>query len=140
MRHFLIASHGTLSQSILQSAALIAGEKGMSNFMHIGVELNDSREKVRDIIDKALKTWQPEDEILVLTDVIGGNVTNILSEYIDVRNLHIITGMNLGMVLEVIFSDENTPIDELAETIVSMGKMGIKYVNNLAQKNEEVEI
>jgi mannose/fructose-specific phosphotransferase system component IIA len=140
MRHFLVASHGALSNAILQSAALIAGKKGVNNYIYIAVELNDSREKVRQIVNEALETWRPEDEILVLTDIMGGNVTNILSEYISIRNIHIITGMNLGMVLETLFSDECTPIDELVETIVSMGKMGIKYVNSLTQKSGEVEI
>lgn len=140
MRHFLVASHGALSNAILQSAALIAGKKGVNNYIYIAVELNDSREKVRQIVNEALETWRPEDEILVLTDIMGGNVTNILSEYISIRNIHIITGMNLGMVLETLFSDECTPIDELVETIVSMGKMGIKYVNGLTQKSGEVEI
>ncbi|MBW8352007.1 hypothetical protein K0H71_21635 [Bacillus sp. IITD106] len=140
MRRFLVASHGTLSHAILQSAALIIGEEKINNFVHIGVELNDSHDKVKSSIDAYLNSWGDEDQILVLTDIMGGNITNILSEYIGVRDLHIITGMNLGMVLEVILSDEKTPIEELAESIVNMGKTGIEYLNITLQKEGGAEI
>lgn len=140
MRRFLIASHGHLSSAILQSASMIAGKNRTNSCVHIGVEQDDSRDKVKDRINQVLDAWNTDDEILVLTDIIGGNVTNILCEQIKVRNLHIITGMNLGMVLEALFAEEETPIEELAEDIVAMGKTGIKYVNTLAPKNEEEEI
>ncbi|MDP4109167.1 MAG: hypothetical protein Q8878_03960 [Bacillota bacterium] len=135
MRHFLIASHGPLSQAILDSASLVSGRKG--EFVSIGVEMNDSRETVRGRVNKALSGWPPEDEILALTDIIGGNVTNILTDYIKSRNLNIITGVNLGMVLEALFSDRDIPMEELVESIVSMGRAGIKHINSLLIENNE---
>ncbi|MCJ7842977.1 hypothetical protein MUB24_19260 [Lederbergia sp. NSJ-179] len=140
MRRFLVASHGSLSEAILQSAALIIGEEKINHFAHIGVELNDSHEKVKSSVDAYLNSWGNEDQIFVLTDILGGNITNILSEYIGVRDLHIVTGMNLGMVLEVLLSDEGTPIEELAENIVNMGKSGVQYLNHTLQKKEGTEI
>lgn len=137
MRRYLVASHGSLSCAILESAALITGEEKIKNFIHIKVESNDSREKVKDYVDTYLNKWENGDQILVLTDIKGGNITNILSEYISIRDLHIITGMNLGMVLEVLLSDERMPIEELAESLVTIGKNGIEYLNTTLQKEEE---
>ncbi len=136
----MVASHGDLSNAILRSAALIAGDKGLQDYVHIEVDLNDSREKIRKMVDDAITAWQPDDEILVLTDIIGGNVTNILSEYISTHNIHIITGMNLGMVLETLFADESTPIDELIETVLTMGKKGIRYLNEQIEKAGDAEV
>lgn len=135
MRHFIVASHGPLSGAILKSAALIAGEETFHNFTAIQVTMEDSGDEIRRTVDQIFFGFAPEDEIIALTDVIGGNVTNILTEYVKIRNLHIVAGMNLGMVLEAGFSDESTPAAMLADSLLSMGKTGIRYIN--AVMNEE---
>ena len=137
MRRFLTASHGPLSGAILESTALIAGDNEGASFAHIQVQSDDSREEVRKRIEEVLSAWPPEDEILALTDVCGGNVTNILTEYIGTYNLHIITGMNLSMVLEAQFSETDIPMEELVETLVDLGRTGIRYVNEALKENSE---
>lgn len=129
MRRFVLASHGPLSAAILSSAGLIAGSNAFADFGCIQVAMEDSGETIREAIDRIFSAYAPEDEIVALTDVAGGNVTNILTEYVGKRSLHIVAGMNLGMVLEAGFSAEDTPAAELVETLVDMGKTGVKYIN-----------
>jgi mannose/fructose-specific phosphotransferase system component IIA len=141
MRRFLTASHGPLSQAILRSAGLIAGEETFHGFRSISVTMSDSRETVMGMIDEIFSQYDPEDEIVAITDVFGGSITNALTEYITTRKLHIIAGMNLGLVLEAGFSDESVPVEELVKNLQQVGHEQILYVNDMArQENMEDEI
>lgn len=137
MRRFLTASHGPLSGAILQSASLIAGQEAFSGFRSISVTMSDSRETVMGRVDEIFSQYDPEDEIIALTDVFGGSITNALTEYLGVRNLHIVAGINLPMVLEAGFSDENTPVEELVRALQATGHEQILYVNEIADQNKE---
>ena len=82
-----------------------------------------------------------EDEIIAMTDVFGGNVTNILTEYIGRRRLHLITGMNLAMILEALLSDPSMDTETLVDRLCRSGREGVKHVNYLMEeKGEEEEI
>ena len=82
-----------------------------------------------------------EDEIIAMTDVFGGNVTNILTEYIGRKRLHLITGMNLAMVLEALLSDPSMDTQALVDQLCRSGREGGKHVNCLMEeKGEEEEI
>lgn len=130
MRYFIVASHGPLSTAILESASLIAGKETFRNFRAIYVTMQDSPENIRQTVDNCMVDFPEEAEIIALTDVFGGSVTNILTEYIQSRNLHIVTGMNLGMVIDAGFSDAETSTEELIEALIHTGQMGIRCVNS----------
>ncbi|MCI8475241.1 MAG: hypothetical protein HFF07_07885 [Oscillospiraceae bacterium] len=141
MRRFLTASHGPLSEAILQSASLIAGQEAFSGFRSISVIMSDSRETVMGRIDQLFSQYDPEDEIIAITDVFGGSITNALTEYISLRKLHIVAGMNLPLVLEAGLSDESTPVEELVKNLQATGHEQILYVNDMIdQNNGEDEI
>lgn len=140
MRYFIVASHGPLSASILESAALIAGKESVRNFRSIGVTMDDSLDKIRESVDCCLSGIHQDDEIVALTDVYGGSVTNVLAEYIPLRKLCIVTGMNLGMVIEAGFSCEDMPMDKLIEMLLDSGKTGIQCVNFDINSKSEDEI
>ena len=137
MRHFIIASHGPLSAAILKSASLIAGEDILRRFACIQVAMEDSGDRIRQICEGLFAGWEAEDEGIALTDVIGGNVANILMEYTGSRKLHIVVGMNLGMVLEAGFSEETTPAENLAQSLAAMGQAGIRYLNAAMDEGRE---
>ena len=64
----------------------------------------------------------------------------MLSEYVGIRNLHIITGVNLGMLLETLFAKDMYGKDELITYLMKNGKDGIQYVNDDLQNKEGDEI
>lgn len=141
MRRFLTASHGPLSEAILKSASMIAGEEAFSGFRSISVTMSDSRETVMGMIDQVFSQYDPEDEIIAITDVFGGSITNALTEYIPLRKLHIVAGMNLPLMLEAGFSEEDTPVEELVKALQATGQGQILYVNGMADpEREEDEI
>ena len=139
MRHLLTASHGPLAGAVLKSAAFIGGDSLVADVAAIEVGMEDSAEEIRARIESVFKTYGPEDEIIAMADVFGGNVANILTEYIGRRKLHLITGMNLAMVLEAILSDPAMEAEELAARLCEAGRDGVKHVNCLMEENSEEE-
>lgn len=129
MKHLLIASHGPLSKALLESATLIAGEQNISGIHHISIDLSSSHNEIISKVNDMLSSIPENDEILALTDVYGGSITTILTEYIDFRKLDIITGVNLGMLLEALFIKDTLEMSALVEYLMDTGKNGIRHVN-----------
>ena len=140
MFRLLVASHGPLSSAIVESAALIAGEEAVKDIKTISITMSTSYEETKELIDQAFMCYGHDDYILALTDVYGGSITRVLSEYVGIRNLHIITGINLGMLLEALFAKDMYGKDELITYLMKNGKDGIQYVNDDLQNKEGNEI
>lgn len=136
MIQIITASHGPLSEAIIKSASIIAGSNKTKNLRCIQITMETTLEEIRNQINEILDSFDETDEILALTDVFGGSITRVITEYIGVRKLHIITGMNLGMLLEALFVKDNFSIEELVDYLLHSGKEGIKCVN--AELNNEL--
>ena len=137
MRHFIVASHGPLSSAIIASATLIAGESTFCKFSSIQVEMSDSSEHIKNVIENQLSKYSIDDEIIALTDIFGGSITNMLAEYIMSHKIYILTGVNLGMVLEAGLSDESITVEDLINSLSQFGSRGICFVNDIVKKGEE---
>lgn len=140
MIQIITASHGPLSEAIIKSASIIAGSDITKNLKHIQITMDTSTEEAKKLVEEALNSFDSNDEILALTDVYGGSITRVISEYIGVRKLYIIAGMNLGMLLEALFVKDNYSIEELVDYLLQNGKEGIKCVNAELNNDEGEEI
>lgn len=140
MIQIITASHGPLSEAIIKSASIIAGSDITKNLKHIQITMDTSTEEAKKLVEEALDSFDPNDEILALTDVYGGSITRVISEYIGVRKLYIIAGMNLGMLLEALFVKDSYSIEELVDYLLQNGKEGIKCVNAELNNDEGEEI
>lgn len=140
MIQIITASHGPLSEAIIKSASIIAGSDITKNLKHIQITMDTSTEEAKKLVEEALNSFDSNDEILALTDVYGGSITRVISEYIGVRKLYIIAGMNLGMLLEALFVKDSYSIEELVDYLLQNGKEGIKYVNAELNNDEGEEI
>jgi len=140
MIQIITASHGPLSEAIIKSASIIAGSDITKNLKHIQITMDTSTEEAKKLVEEALNSFDSNDEILALTDVYGGSITRVISEYIGVRKLYIIAGMNLGMLLEALFVKDSYSIEELVDYLLQNGKEGIKCVNAELNNDEGEEI
>lgn len=140
MIQIVTASHGPLSEAIIKSASIIAGSDITKNLKHIQITMDTSTEEAKKLVEEALNSFDSNDEILALTDVYGGSITRVISEYIGVRKLYIIAGMNLGMLLEALFVKDSYSIEELVDYLLQNGKEGIKCVNAELNNDEGEEI
>ena len=134
MRKFLIASHGTLASGIKSSLDIIIGP--MENVYLIGAYTGENK-SIEDDLAEVLKQVSNEDELIVFTDLMGGSVTNQVLQYALKENVYIVSGFNLPLLLDILLSDPETPVDEVIETGISNAKDQIVFVNKLIAKNKE---
>lgn len=129
MRKILLASHGPLSFALKESATLIAGSTSTEKVSCISIQMDTSRESVEKELNAIFSDLKEGDEVLALTDVYGGSITRFVSEFIGQIKIHIITGVNLGMLLEALFASEEATIEDLVMTLQERAVEGIRYIN-----------
>lgn len=124
MRHIMFASHGPLAESLVDSAKVVCGEemvKGIKTFsMKADTNQQDFIAEVTEYIN-----LDPEGEYFVLTDLYGASPCISMVMALRDKQYRIVTGMNLGMVLEVLIN-KDVDLSNLEELAICAGKEGVK--------------
>ena len=133
MRYYIIASHGDLSESLLKSAEMILGKQ--ARVYCIKVETSDGPEILESKIDKAFQSITGQDaELIVLTDVLGGGITNLILKRIQTTKFRLIAGINLPFLLELFTCRDEILTDEKMEVMVNQARSNIVDVGKLIEE------
>lgn len=121
MRKILIATHATYAEGIRAAAELILGKQPAITTICAyteGVFLEEE-------LEEYFMACKPEDEVVVLTDLYGGSVNQACMKYMERPGVHLLTGVNLALLLQVITMEEG---EELQEA-VKEAREQVSYVN-----------
>ena len=118
----VIIGHGSFAEAMLKTAMQIVGEQPLidvvSNTGLSGTLLN---EKIKRVIQR-----DTEHETIVFVDLPGGSCTiscfNLLK---NIRDLDVICGVNLPILLEFFMLREKYPAKELVPILIKKGKENI---------------
>lgn len=125
-RKFLIVSHGGLARGMRSTVELIAGAVGEL------VVLGAYEEENRPIDEELAGLFSEEGvEWVVFSDLLGGSVTNQVLRAGNGGAVHVVAGFNLPLVIEVVLSDPETPIEEILGEAVGRAREQLVYVNPL---------
>lgn len=135
-RKFLIATHGKLAGGIKSSLDIITG--ATDSIFLIEAYVDDNRSLEHDI-SSILDQISDNDELIVFSDIMGGSVTNQILQYALQPNVHVVSGFNLPLVIEIILADAGTPAEEVIAEAIENAKQQMVYVNKLltAQNQDE---
>jgi len=128
MRKYLIAAHGTLASGIRSSLEIIIGS--LENIFIIDAYVGEYQ-SLEDEIALVLSHIKDDDDFIVFTDLMGGSVTNQILQHALKKNVYIISGFNLPLLLDILLADPATPVNEVIETGIKTAKDQIVYINNL---------
>ncbi len=131
MRRILLATHGEFAAGILNSAEIILGSTENVQTLCAFIDpAEDFQEKVKNIVEEI-----PEgDELIVVTDILGGSVNNEFMRYLDRKGFHLISGLNLPMLIELILSTE-PDTEKMIELLISQMPGQIRYCNQIQVEN-----
>ena len=121
----LIVCHGKIAVSIFDTLKMILGD--VSDISFINFSSQDSLEvlesKINTEIDKIEGVLK---EVLIFVDLFGGSCANLSTMALkNHKNIHIICGVNLPMILEAYFRRKELNGSELAEKVVETGRKSI---------------
>jgi fructoselysine and glucoselysine-specific PTS system IIA component len=137
MRKIVLASHGYLADGLKSSAELILGKK--ENLVSICAYVDD-RSNVKNGLEELAGKWEEDDEVIILTDIFGGSINNEIAE-IAMRDprIHLISGINLQLLIEILLIGEGMEIAEMIEESIKNARGGMVYFNELKAENHEEE-
>jgi len=117
----LIVGHRDLGESLLRVVESIAGDyESLASVSNDGLSTSDLVERIREV-SAAMNV----DSLFIFVDAYGGSCWKA-AKLAQRDNFHIITGLNLPMLLSFIHKRESFPCDELKEILVTDGKRGIR--------------
>lgn len=125
----LIISHDGFAEALLRSAQMIVGEQ--DRVATLGLEESDGLSNFIEKVQKSAKDLKREDNLLVLVDLPGGTPWNATLA-IKKPDIHIVSGANLPMLLEVLLSRERfTDVADLAKYAIESAQAGIKHIGDI---------
>lgn len=129
----ILMSHGLMAEEILNSAKMILGNQ--INYPVVSMTQNDGIEGTINKLNKILEETSDIRNIIILVDLMGGTPANVamMKASMDKR-IQVVTGMNLGMVLESYFKINE---EKLAEHLIEIGKSSIKIPEIQMDDGEE---
>jgi mannose PTS system EIIA component len=125
----VIVTHYRLGEEFLQALRLIVPTA--PEFRAVSIEPRQSVEEMRAAIAAALEAADHGDGVLVLTDMFGGTPSNISLSFLDERNVEVVTGLNLPMLIKLATFTEEKSLEELAVFIKQYGQRNISVASEL---------
>lgn len=135
----IVATHGNFASGIISSVNLIAGEQ--NDLIGVNFVEGQSSEELKQNLEKAISDISC-DEILIFTDLMGGtpfNISSTISTSTDNKKIKVVSGMNLPMLMEAVFSREQTDLDSLITVIKESAIDGISDLDTISKAENNVE-
>lgn len=131
-RKFLIVSHGALASGFRSALELITGAVGNVIILQAYLEENVP---VEEDLARLLQGAGAMEEWVVFTDLLGGSITNqvirVMADLPGRDAVHIVAGVNLPLVIEVVLGDPETPVATLLNEAVGRAREQLVYVNGI---------
>ena len=133
MNSIILMNHGEMAKETLNSAKMILGDQ--INYPVVSMEPNDGIEGTMSKLEAILETIPQQHHIVILADLLGGTPANVamMKASVDSR-IEVLTGMNLGTVLESFFNLEKV---DLGEHLLEIGRQGIQQPKLEISDDEE---
>ncbi|MFC0232938.1 PTS sugar transporter subunit IIA [Vagococcus entomophilus] len=134
MKKYVVASHGELAKGMQSTLELFLGtEPDIHYFSAYTQEEPDIEQE----IEKFFSELNEEDQVVIFTDLYGGSVNQKLTlASQNHKNIFIISGFNIPLILEVILGTDLIT-DEWLEQMIEKGKNGMQRVQlKQAEENE----
>lgn len=127
-RKFLLASHGRLAEGMKDTLEIIIGKQ--ENVTSICAYTNEKNMDIQALVKGEVDKIQNEDELIVLTDIFGGSINNEFMKYIHKDNIHVIAGVNLSLLIEIVTKEAEDAAQIINDSIRNTKEATI-YCNEL---------
>lgn len=119
----VLVSHARLAQELAETLEHVVGPQdqltSVSLFPH-----DDIEEKRKEIL-KAVEKVDKGQGVVILTDMFGGTPSNLAHSLIDEKNVEIVAGMNLPLLIKLSSVRKTKPIHE---AVLLAQEAGRKYI------------
>lgn len=133
-KRLLIATHSTFAEGIKNAIELIAGKQ---DYVYTLCAYTNNISEVETPVKEFISSLKENEELIVATDILGGSVNNEFMKYLTNQNLHLISGMNLPLLIELIMNIESNDTKKSILSAIEISKSQIQYCNSLIESQEK---
>lgn len=126
-RNIIMASHGTLAQGMKNTIEIILGSQPHLYCLCAYVKDNDD---ISLSVAEAINQFPKEDEIIIVTDIFGGSVNNEFMKYLTKPTIHLIAGLNLPLMIQLITNEEQENTAQFIDDAIKSSSQSIQYCNH----------
>ena len=130
MRKFLIATHGTLASGIQNALRIITGEIDRVMVIDAFVGPENPVNQIQIYFDQL----NDQDEVIILTDLPGGSVNQMLIRYVKRPQTHLVSGVNLSLVLALILDPGEMDTCSLIRQAIPEARQQMLYINEKVEQ------
>lgn len=124
----ILVSHGRLALGMKDTVKFIMGD--MPNLSAYAAYIDNNETEYVYNIEAELEHY-PNEQFVICTDVLGGSVNTTMVQFLkDYKNVEIITGMNLPLVLQLL-AQNSVPDDDSFAELIKQAQGGLVDVNKL---------
>lgn len=130
MRHIVLASHHRFAEGLADTLAFL----GCQARPHVICAYLDER-PLAPMVDELFATFDPADEVLVLTDILQGSVSQAFAPHMNDR-VFLVTGATVSLALELCLSNEPLTAEAIEQSI-ELARSSICLVNSLTLEKDD---
>jgi len=127
----ILVTHGSFGSELLKTAEMIVGKQ--DGIETVSMQEGSSLTSIADEIELAIERYANTGAI-VFTDMFGGSPSNISMAYLGTKNVEVVSGVNLPMLIKAIsVRKENKSLSAICEDCADSGKTSIVVAGQLLQ-------
>ena len=119
----IIATHGNTSEELKKSVEMFSGplEDCKTWTLNPGDDIESGEKKLEQYADQLDKG----DGVLIMTDLFGGTPSNLALKVSMRKNVEVLTGVNLPMLIQFVSGRNEESMDELITECIEIAQNGI---------------
>ncbi|MFP3998879.1 MAG: PTS sugar transporter subunit IIA [Desulfobacterales bacterium] len=132
----VIVTHGQLGETLIETAAIIFGERP-EDITSVSIDLSEDVNKLRSRIQKAINSVSENEGVIILTDMFGGTPSNLSYSFLEEGSIEVISGVNLPVVIKAVnLRSRQKPLSEMVKIIEEYGKKSISLASDILKGNK----
>jgi len=128
----LVISHGRLAEALITSVQSLIGT--LQNVKGISVWPKESKEEIRNRIQKGMAEVNDGSGVVILTDILGGTPTNLTLSILRDESIELVTGVNLPMLLTLSSYRNGRSLREIGKLAKESGRKSIILAKEVAMQ------
>ncbi len=112
MNYFVIATHSTYAEGLYNAIKFFKSDCDNVRYINAYVEDQEFEKCFRNTIEDI-----KQENLIVLTDMAGGSVNQVVTNISQEYNYKIVTGVNLPLLLELMFNPNDLTIEDLRMSV-----------------------
>lgn len=135
MVNLLVITHGEMADGLINAMQLIIGPQ--EGIQTLSLKETDAIDLLGERVQKSIRELETGDGVLVLVDLMGASPFNVSARMsMENKNLDVVTGVNLPMLLETALRRKGMSLSEVATVAKEAGTSGIVVVSEKMQSNK----